>query len=59
MIFRIFFITLLILSTFIFVYSFFNCDSPAMVGVLFVSLFAGMPVAMIGIALSFDPDINS
>ena len=59
MIFRIFFITFLIISAFVFVYSFFNCDSPAMVGVLFVSLFAGMPIAMIGIALSFDPDIKS
>ena len=59
MILRIFFIILLTVSGFLFTFSWFNLDSPVMVGVLFASLFAGMPVAMIGIAISFDPDINS
>jgi hypothetical protein len=59
MILRIFFIILLIVSGFLFTFSWFNLDSPVMVGVLFGSFLGGMPLAMIGIAISFDPDINS
>ena len=59
MILRIFFIILLIVSCFLFTFSWFNLDSPIMIGVLFGSFLAGMPLAMIGIAISFDPDINS